>query len=583
MDNRNIKRKAFFEKDKQQRGSYQLTAADMTYLAAAYNNKYKIKLVVNGATESGKTVIKEKVIRSIDDTDWFCHDLKIQSIITSIMKFDEEEKREEKLDIDEIGNELKKLHSIYLKLAEDGNILFKSYPKVINELIELQKQPDKKDLNLDDYVNIIKMFKNLNDAYNNILKSEEKLRRLKNVIADIGLKTDASDLEKQLNAINLSNFQSHHNEVEHIITSIIEFNEEKLDIDEIGNELKKLHSIYLELAKDCNIFFKPYLKKINELIKELNQTDNENLPLHDYVDKIKIFKDINDAYKSILTSKEKSLLLKSQATKFEERMYRDDDTALTKAEAVNEINEIRNSLKDDEAIGYVFTNNHRILRGHFEVIIITRDLIIKPCEWGVLDHQAITNKDIENLSSLEMLSHFVRHENYACLLPSVQAGKVECGTLGMLYLKELLKNNADQLRNFTIHIPFYDKKEKLRYFCIPSPHVLRYSQSGTFNKIFLGMLSEQLDPVKIPFEQRGNKDTLTVQTIAAILKNTMDKAGEKGDKKVIESCQILLKELPTFRAKWLENYHLVMPKRADMQTDQNEYLAYSTQRLLDKR
>lgn len=589
MDNRNNKRKAFFEKDEKNRVSYQLDASQMSHLASIYNKKYKINIVMNGATEFGKKLIREKIIDLYINFD--LHHQSIESKINSVM---EESHEDEKVDINEIINEFKLLYETYLELAKDC-ILFKSYPeniilliKSLNPTSDESLPLDQNSLDLDRYTQLIKTFKILSRTYKSILKSEEKNQLLKSKIDEMFMSNDvdAAGFEKKLNEMDLNDFSRYHSYLESIITSPMESHgDERFDVNESITELKELHDIYFELTKDYYSIFKPYLNEINKLLYSLNQTDDW-IPSSHYVKRIKTFKNLNNVYKNLLKEKNQLLKRKIAEAEMEMGMKLDAvDSALSKKDAITEINEIRKCLKDDEVIGYVFTNDHRFGKGHFEVIIITKDLIIKPCEWGdlLMGSEAITSHDMESFSCLEMMPPFVYCENKIACVPYAQAGKSACGTLGLLNLKELLKDDANQLRNFTMHVPFYDDKEKLHYFFIPSPNVLRYSQSSTFNKIIRSMFEDQLDPIRIPFTQQKHQDTLIVQPLVAMLKDTMDKAEKKGDKKIIETCQDLLNKLPTFRTEWLKNYNLAMPKRDAMQTSVwNEYLTYSTHRLTDK-
>lgn len=69
-----------------------------------------------------------------------------------------------------------------------------------------------------------------------------------------------------------------------------------------------------------------------------------------------------------------------------------------------------------------------------------------------------------------------------------QGGSKECAALGLVYLKEYLKDDAFQLRNRTLLIDTtYDGKTIK--FHLPSPQVLEYSQSSTYAKAILAMVA----------------------------------------------------------------------------------------------
>lgn len=474
------RRKVFFEQSEEKRASHPMTALEMAHLTSKYNNKYKIKIEMNGVTEQGQKAIKEskeneenKIKQEQDSTRFEQHHKQVESFMKSIIGSTEEDK-----------------------------------------------------------------IKNENEYKSTIV-----------------------------------------------------------DMNVIIDEFKILRDKYVALANECNFLFKPYPEGIDEIIdfisKEYDENPTDELK-NNCLKYIESLKNLIDQYKQISESEKMNQVLKDKISDYEiERQTRLDDIGLTKQQAINEINEIRKGLKNDEVIGYVFTNNHLIKKNHFDVILITKDLIIKPCEWNVDEEKTIGSSDIKNLSCLELIEPFVSHENKNCSLPYAQSGPTECGTLGMLNLKELLKNNSYQLKNFTMNVPFYDKDEKLHYLFIPSPDVLRYSQSSTFNNIILSMFSDEPE-VKIKFSQMvlidfwANKkekqeDVATVKTIVAMLKDTMEKAEKKGDKEIVNTCQTLLNQLPEFREKWMKNYNSAMSKRKSMQGESfNEYLAYSTQRLRDR-
>lgn len=68
------------------------------------------------------------------------------------------------------------------------------------------------------------------------------------------------------------------------------------------------------------------------------------------------------------------------------------DVCLDKFEVKHEVEEIRKTLKKDEKIGYIFTNNTDKTKEHFECLILTRKNIIKPITWNYFSNSGISHK-----------------------------------------------------------------------------------------------------------------------------------------------------------------------------------------------
>jgi hypothetical protein len=400
--------------------------------------------------------------------------------------------------------------------------------------------------------------------------------------------------------------QKYHDDLKTFISSLLENHKDEYNHKDQSNlttadktsiirELTILHEEYLKIAKDY-FYLKPYPEAIKEIITSLDQEENPLEDITRYLAMIKEYKEFLGLFKTMCEFPESLKKFKDKLSEMEMKNQEVwNDIGMTKKEAIEEINHIRKDLKEGEVVCYVFTNGHLVKKGHFEVFIISKDSIIKPCEWIVDDEKVIGSNEIDSISCLEMKPPFFTHENPECDLPVAQADPHGCGTLGLLTLKELLKNNSEQLKNLTMNVPYYDQQGKICYFFIPSPQVLRYSQSSTYNKIIAGIFSDQLDPVRVPFKQKKKpepfceptgeilEDTVIVQPLEVMLNDTLEKARKKGDKEIIEICKSLLEIAPEFRAHWLEKYEASMSTRDTMQAGTlNAYLVYSSHRLRDK-
>jgi len=152
-----------------------------------------------------------------------------------------------------------------------------------------------------------------------------------------------------------------------------------------------------------------------------------------------------------------------------------------------------------------------------------------------------------------------------------QATDQGCGALGLLYLKELLKNNAEQLHEDTLSFPYYLPNGELKYYFFPSPQVLRYSQSGLYNEILKAMISDQ--PV---LSYKGSIYLIT--TLREMLERSIIEAQKKSDKTVVQENSNLLDKLTAFQKQWLEKYENMVEKRQQYESTssprRNTYLAY---------
>ncbi|GAB4224034.1 MAG: lpg2538 family Dot/Icm T4SS effector [Gammaproteobacteria bacterium] len=266
------------------------------------------------------------------------------------------------------------------------------------------------------------------------------------------------------------------------------------------------------------------------------------------------------------------------------------DKCLNDNEAVQEISHIK-AQGINQPTGYYFTADLKTGHSHFEgYILLENGKVIRPIAFpdnrrGTSLESSIPASDIIEGS----LNAFVKIKPNPDFKPSSgfytfhwsppcpQASETECGTLSMLYLKELLKNNAEQLNEFTMIVPYNDKYSSTHEFFFPSPQVLRYSQSNTYNAVIAAMLEDTLAPVTVI----TNEKIFTVKTLKAIL--TENQATNKSSLK--QESGKLLEQLPTFREKWLASYQEVQQQRDSMKSSnqqRNRYLNYKSIGLFDQ-
>lgn len=267
-----------------------------------------------------------------------------------------------------------------------------------------------------------------------------------------------------------------------------------------------------------------------------------------------------------------------------------NDVCLNKKQCTEEIDQIQKTLKPGERVGYFYTNGHSEKADHFEGLIIQNDRIIKPLSWIGMDvrGKSIQEKDFSK-DLLSGISWHVTSLYEANILRSKQdvhpqADQESCVVLGESYLKEFLRNDGEQLREYTLSIPYYPyfnasipsfNKDAVTYFFFPSPQVLRYSQSKLYNKVICAMLSEGNE---VNIDHKGAHDT--VKTINGILNETREKAQAKGDNKVMAQIDALSTQLPSFRERWIAEYKKMEEKRSMMDVNgSNEYLNYKSNKM----
>jgi len=253
-----------------------------------------------------------------------------------------------------------------------------------------------------------------------------------------------------------------------------------------------------------------------------------------------------------------------------------NNCCLNHHEAWEEIIAVQEALRDDQVVGYVYTNGFAVNGNHFEVLIISKNEIIKPITWHTLEpYRQILDYQNKPMSQVRLNSPDILKKESGTRLPQPQADVRACATLGFLYLKELLKEDCLQLKDYTLRFPIFENGRETWLF-YPSPQVLRYSQSSKYNEVLRLMLVSSREMQ--PYPQMGFK----VATLKKLLEDSIQYAATVGKHEVAAHNSRILATLPQFRERWLTAYQSAVDKRVLMQDEKslnNHYLAYSTFRL----
>jgi hypothetical protein len=250
-----------------------------------------------------------------------------------------------------------------------------------------------------------------------------------------------------------------------------------------------------------------------------------------------------------------------------------------KMHATREIDDIQGQIKMGflpEIVGYIYCGMV-IDRGHVEAFLVTKDKIMKPIEWFVPSSDGFNPEDWcmsnknKSISSTTRIDWF--NSTNINLIP--QASGRECATLSFAYLKNYLKNDAAQFKEYSMSIPCYNSSGRLRYFFFPSPQVLRYSQSTTFIKCIAAMLNTNEEFTVT----HSSGEKIKMDTLEKVLRNSLDKAREIKDQSVIDEITSLLEKLPCYRENWLREFEVIDKRRNAMNAGKyNRWLTYTSQR-----
>lgn len=303
--------------------------------------------------------------------------------------------------------------------------------------------------------------------------------------------------------------------------------------------------------------------------------------LLDEVGRIKKDKGLKDKFNrtySQFSEKCQRLFEKQIQRKIETLEEEKINCCITEFEIRNEISEIQEGLKENQWVGYVFINDCRKIDVHSEVLLISKGLVIKPINCG-----AIMSEGPFTRTRLDIGSRHVSGMYSAPILVGrgPQVGMRGRAILGLLYLKELLKKDAEQLR-LTVTFPYYhrpcgDDKTRNRIKCdhvfIPPPQVLRYSEHPSFNDLMEAMIKSDEDNVTIAHKSKQ----YTEKTIISMLNKSLELVKLKGNEKEYQKITESRKKFLKIRGEWLEKYELYKKKPANkIIGGHNQYLIFKS-------
>jgi len=152
-----------------------------------------------------------------------------------------------------------------------------------------------------------------------------------------------------------------------------------------------------------------------------------------------------------------------------------------------------------------------------------------------------------------------------------QGGNAECGTMSLSYLKQYLKCNAEQLKDNTLLLDLKLKNGQMHYFHLPSPQVLKYSQSNLYGKVVRAIIAGNEDVVTVMHKDKK----IRVRTLQGLLKEEVGVSRPDG------------MEIPGgiehFRKNWVELCDISDARRSQMRVEgRNLYASYTSQRLQRK-
>lgn len=242
-----------------------------------------------------------------------------------------------------------------------------------------------------------------------------------------------------------------------------------------------------------------------------------------------------------------------------------------------EINYLRWKLVADASLGYVIANDAE----HVDHYLISKGRVIIPL---VYDSQPYFGIDAYS-DLLSGCGHLYMRSNglpVSCPGFPQATGTNVCGTVAFLYLKELLKNEAQQLNEYSLCFSCYFANDNKLNCYFPAPQILRYSQSRVYVEI--AKLMMQSDEPEERFVLKGDSEVV-ITPLKELLRQSIQYAVTNGDHRTIGENTEILNRLDELRVKWLRAYEDAMKSRHamnDADSGHNMYLTYSSLRYDDK-
>lgn len=210
-----------------------------------------------------------------------------------------------------------------------------------------------------------------------------------------------------------------------------------------------------------------------------------------------------------------------------------------------EILAIQSNPSVPKPVAYIFSSTRGYGFTHFETFIITESTIISPIYYSL---------STAFIKDLEKIVGPIFSGPYYCRdfeMITMQADDATCGTFALLMIKELLKNDAELLREFDCS--GFMAHFVSHIFIVP-PQLLRYSHSSRYIEIVKYLvMSDEIDALD---EHAG-----IIPIMVQLRNNSADAAA--------------ISAFEAFRKAWSDDFELFIPKRRLMQVDgHNRYAAF---------
>lgn len=282
-----------------------------------------------------------------------------------------------------------------------------------------------------------------------------------------------------------------------------------------------------------------------------------------------------EQYCQLKLSKEQKDTLNRFSTMYRLALEKKLTQGLNKQEVMGEIKTLQTLLRSknsDSFHAYIYTGKVLSSCNHFDTYLISKDTIIRTPYWNTYFYRGgELHLPGEYSADLSVFS-LKRNEDKHNPLPHPQADQKSCGVFGIASSKELLKDNAYQLKHLTLRLRFYNPQGELQYFFLTSPYVLRYSQSSRYNETLKNLLMNK-GTFFTSEDKQQDKNSQNMNTIEQALLDSIAIAKTLEDKDVsasiIKENEDILKKLPEFRKIWIAAYEEMSKKYPQMKSSIN--------------